>query len=405
MRVITDSAAEKIILQRIYIAAYSLFILKYLFGASVIMPLPGIIDRLTNYVFMALILIKIAFQRYTVKQIIGFTVILALCVYSSISARYMSPLLSLLLLVALQDTDLRTVLKFGYRLKAIIIIIHVVCYIALIIFSPDSITFLHRGGVERHSFLLTHPNLFTTIVVWTCLEYIYVNYDKLRVMHVVMIMLINVVFFLYTDSRSGFYTLILVIALIVFDKLRFRPAAALTSSFARFGFGICSLLCIALTVVYTPALTGRIRDIWLLLNNMLTGRLLFGAYSYYTFGMTWLGRTLHTPAKVYYMGHWLDTVIIDNSYQWLMLVYGSVFLAAISAAFFFANKRFSNIEKIVVVGYIIFALMENYTVNVAVCFPLLLIGKCIFEQSPAPGGQAERQQKVEIPLWKRKSAS
>ena len=404
MRARILSSVDPQLVQRFYILAYLLFILKYLCQPSLLVPWPGYIDVAVSSLFIAMVLIKIALQHFTAPQILGFIAVSVLCVYSSVNAHYSSPMLSLLLVMALQDVDLRDVLRAGYRFKAVIILIHVICYIALIIVSPDSVVYLYRGGVARHFFLLGHPNLFTTLVVWTCLEYIYVNYDRIRAIHYAAILLVNIVIYRFTDSRSGFYTLIIVVVFAFFDKLNFRPMRTVANALAKYGFGVLSVLSIALTVVYTPEISGRARVLWLKLNELLTGRLVFGAYAYHDFGFTWLGRALTFPEKVLYNSHWFDDVIFDNSYQWFVVVYGGIFLVIIALAFFFNAKRMTVIEKIIISAFSIFALMENYTVNVAVCFPLLLIGKCIFSQRREDEETIKITGEETVPLWKRKSA-
>lgn len=401
------SGVDRRIPQNLYLAAYLLFIIKYMCEASVIIPWQGIVDTIIIILFMCLLAAKLALQSYTPAQLAGFTAAAVLCVYSSINAKFSSPMLSFFFLITLQDVDLRRVLRAGYRLKAAFIIAHVVCYIALMVISPGSITYLYRGSVERHQFLFSHPNMFTAYVVWTCIEFIYVNYGRIRAVHLAPILLVNILFYIFTNSRTGLYIIIIITVLIAIEKSSARFSDAVLRPASRYVFGVCSALCYALTVVYSPVISGTAKDLWLKLNNLLTGRLVYGAYSYHYFGFTWLGRILHTPAKVYYNGHWLDGVILDNSYQWLMLVYGGVFLLLVSAAFFFAVRRMDNIERILVIAYAIYALMENYTVNAAICFPLLLIGKSIFARRLPDSGLSEEQEAHDgggIPLWKRKSA-
>ena len=38
-----------------------------------------------------------------------------------------------------------------------------------------------------------------------------------------------------------------------------------------------------------------------------------------------------------------------------------------------------NVEKILLVGYAFYAIMENYAINSVLCFPILFVGSRIFE--------------------------
>lgn len=386
---------------RLIVFAYIALVLKFMFSTSTLIPWPGVVNTLAEGLFLFFVVWKLALQRYAIPQLLCVGAVLALCAYSSVNANYSSPLLSLLLLFGLQDVDLRYVLRAGYSLKALIIFIHVVCYIGLVILMPDRIVYSYRGELERHFFMLGHPNLFSAYVLWTGLEYLYVNYEKVRGRHIVVFLLSNLVFYPFTGSRTGLYTTIVVAVLLIINEAGSRLFGKILLVVSKYGFAVCSVLSVVLTVLYSPSLSGRAKTMWLALNSLLTGRLVFGAYGYHTFGYTWLGRTLSIPPKVVYNGHWMDGVIFDNSYQWLFVVYGSVFLILLSLAFFLTAPRMSNVERIVVIAYILYALMENYIVNVVVCFPLLLLGKYLY----APRlRQAESMPKErETPLWKRKS--
>ena len=407
MPVRSVSGSNQVLPQRLYTLAYILLIIKYTLEPSLLTPWPGPVDTLFSITFVILLSIKLVFQSYTVRNLICSGIVAAICLYSSLNAHYTSPLLSLLLILALQDVDLSHVLRIGYRTKTVIIAVHVICYIAFILVSPESVTIAYRSGIPRHYFFLGHPNFFTTIVVWTCLEFLYVNYDRIRGGHLAVILFVNAAFYYFTGSRSGFFVLLIVTVFAILDKVNFLPIRAVAQAFARYGFGVFSVICIALTAVYTPAISSGARKFWLVINDLFHGRLVFGAYAYHDFGYTWLGRVLRMPEKVYYNGHWLDGVIFDNSYQWLFLLYGSVFLIIIALAFFLAAKKMNNIEKIIICAFILFAMTENYIVNVAVCFPLLLVGKYIRAPRIIPDGSgidsSETSGEGIVPLWKSKS--
>ena len=389
--------------QILYTIAYLLLAFKFLFDASGIIPWSDIVDDYIVIIsFLGLMLVKLLLQRYTLLQLIGSLIVLALCIISSGRAKYFSPLLSLLLILGIQDVDLNRIMRISYRCKAAVLAFHIICYSAFIVVSPESLSFVYREGVVRHAFFLGHPNFFSACAVWTWFEYIYVNYNKLRAQHLLIILLTNFVMFFLTDSRSGLYIIIATIIMIVVNEHVAWFTKIVINPIAKYGFGFFSLLCVILTTAYTPALQGKARDIWLYLNDLLTGRLAYGAYAYNSFGLTWLGRTLSFPNKVFYNGHWMDGILFDISYQWLLIIYGSVFLVIISFAFFFLAKRMEPIEKIIVVAFTVYAFLENYAVNIAICFPLLLIAKYLYQ----PRRESEKiiaSKEGAVSLWKQKS--
>ena len=107
---------------------------------------------------------------------------------------------------------------------------------------------------------------------------------------------------------------------------------------------------------------------------MFTGRLLFGAVAYDEKGFSLIGKLVEFPEKQYWNGHWIDGMIFDNSYIWLFISYGVVYLILISLAFIVYSRYMTNLEKIYVVAYALYTLMEIYVINTALVFPLLIVG-------------------------------
>lgn len=386
----------------LYFFAYLLFILKYFIGTSSLIS-PGGVETFLNGALLVFVLIKLAIQRYDLPRLLALVGLVAVCAYSSIKADYSSPMLSALFLFALQDVDLRGVIKFSCVTKVLLVAFHVLAYAWRSYADPYSISYAYRGSEKRHFFFLGHPNLFSACLVWICLEAIYVHYDKLRWPHLLAVWAVNGFFFLFTDSNTGLIVLTLVTLLIALEKGGDRLFRVVAQPIVRYGFAVCSVFFAGMTTVY-PRLSGAAQTVWLSINRFLTGRLMFGAYAYDRFGATLLGRKLDFPSKAYWRGSWLDGMILDNTYQWMLLIYGGAFLVLLSVAFFLISKKLSNIETIVVIAYIFYAIMENYVVNVVICFPLLLIGQCFHAGF---GRQREPIQRIEEdpPLWKRKSAS
>ena len=153
---------------------------------------------------------------------------------------------------------------------------------------------------------------------------------------------------------------------------------------ARFGFAFCSIFFTVITMWFT-SMPPAIRELYLKLNDFFTGRLLFGAFTYETFGIAWLGNPgVYLSGTTYFEGFWIDSLVYDNSYIYLLVYYGAIFLPIFSIAFIITGKdkmhnTRRNVEKILLIGYTFYAIMENYAINAVLCFPVLFVGSRIFE--------------------------
>jgi hypothetical protein len=125
----------------------------------------------------------------------------------------------------------------------------------------------------------------------------------------------------------------------------------------------------------------------------MTGRLWFGAYSYDLFGFTFLGRNfdLYVPRKIFWDGRWGDYFIpFDNYYIGNLYHYGIINLVVTALALLLLTKRMENREKIIIVAFSFYGIMENYIINIAICFVLLIIGKYIY-QKKAPLSEKKQE--------------
>jgi hypothetical protein len=110
------------------------------------------------------------------------------------------------------------------------------------------------------------------------------------------------------------------------------------------------------------------------LNEMFTGRLLYGAVAYDLKGLSIFGKNVTFDPKLYWNGYWIDGMIFDNCYIWMMVSYGIAYLVLISFAAIAFNSRMDTRDRIFIILYSLYTIMEAYVMNAAICFPLLILG-------------------------------
>jgi hypothetical protein len=110
------------------------------------------------------------------------------------------------------------------------------------------------------------------------------------------------------------------------------------------------------------------------LDKFFTGRLLYGAVAYDLKGLSIFGKVAEFDQKIYWNGYWIDGMIFDNCYIWMMVSYGIVYLVLISLASIVFNKRMDVRDRIFIILYTLYTVMEAYVMNAAICFPLLIFG-------------------------------
>ena len=68
----------------------------------------------------------------------------------------------------------------------------------------------------------------------------------------------------------------------------------------------------------------------------------------------------------------------------MLVYYGAIFLPIFAIAFIITGRDkkqnlTSNPENVLLIGYAFYAVMEQYAINAVLCFPILFVGKRMFE--------------------------
>lgn len=384
--------------QTVIILGYVLSLFKNIMDSSDIFSGFSKISNLFLLLFLLCVAYKLLTQKYNFVSIVFIAIMGAICIYSTILMKSYTLFYSFIFICAMQDVDLDKMLKTGAFTKVILITIHVGMYIIISNLMPSAIQLYYRAGVERQSFFLGHPNMFTAYLAWTCLEIIYVFRDVIKGWHLFLIWMINMMFFCFTNSNTGTIIVSVIIVLFYIEKRQLNKFNHILQNFSRYGFLCFSGIFAFLAMVY-PNLNGIFKILWGQLNEKLTGRLLYGAYAYDYKGFTFIGRSFSFPIKSFWRGQWLDKIYFDNSYFEFLFFSGAFYLIVISIALIYISKKTTNIEKIFIIALICYAVMERYTINVFICFPFLLIGKYIYEEK---NKREKPKINMEGALWKQK---
>lgn len=365
----------------IYILGIMAISIKALISFSDLLQwVPGIVHSALSAMFIGCMLLKFIRQRYVVKYAFGIGILGACCLFTYLNARYYYLLSTFFCLIAMQDIDVKKVLRILSKFKAAFLLVHFIIYEVVVIVAPTLATYSYRSGVgePRHTYFMSHANTVTMYIVWTSLEYIYGTYDKLTKQKLLGIWLINFISHYFTDSNTGFIVATFVSFFIICDKYKIKWMMKFVHFVSRYGFFLCSVIFNVMIALYTTYSSAGL-EFFHAVDDFFTGRLLYGAVSYDLKGWTLMGRILSFNSKTYWYGHWFDTISCDNTYVWFFVCYGTLYIILLSLAFWWVGKKTTNIEKIMIFAYIFYAAMENYVINVVFCFPLFLIGKYVFQ--------------------------
>ncbi len=360
--------------EKIYLIGISIITFKITLDSSAIISWSGAIDNLIIAAYLVCMIYKVLHQTYSPYTLVLYALLGVLCLYTCKSADNFYLVFTYFAIICLQNVDIKKVIKTTFTIKVSILVFHVVYFLIMYVVARGSIPYFYRNGVRRVSFYMGHPNTFTAFLCWVCLEYIYLNYKKINWKQLIAVWGVNYIFYMFTNSNTGLITMTMTIFFAILDKAKVKAFNKLLYFMAKYGFAFCSIF-FAYIVIFFRSFGQGMMTVYNLLNDFFTGRLLYGVCTYDMYGLSWLGRTIQFPPKQFWNGYWIDKMVFDNSYIWMLVLYGTVYLFIISALFLYIGKKTTNIEKILIVAYAFYAIMESYAINVVICFPLLFVGK------------------------------
>jgi len=172
--------------------------------------------------------------------------------------------------------------------------------------------------------------------------------------------------------------LLIVTTVIGIDKIGKKIFNKIINLLAKYSYLFFSLLFAFLTVIYTQ-LSGTARHIWEVFDKFMTGRMWPGAFTYEKYGFTLFGRKLKPAGVFYWQGGWRDAFLpFDNYYLGNLYNYGIIHLVVIALTMIILCGKMESRDKIMVIAFSFYGIMQKDIVIVAVCFVLFIIGKYLY---------------------------
>lgn len=186
-------------------------------------PIEGQVFRLTFLLFLA----KVCLTRYTVKEYTVIAFFLAVGSVSYFVTGRNDIVRVVMFLAACKDVDMKKCLKLVFWMTltgcAVLILLSLLGIFGTLSLTED----YGRGGVEtRYVLGLGHPNALQCMVCVLTMLGLYLYYEKWKWYHYVLIFLVNVGFFVLTDSKTGLLVAVGTIVLfLVASKIQNKKVA------------------------------------------------------------------------------------------------------------------------------------------------------------------------------------
>lgn len=348
----------------LFYIAYTLVLFKVICGEI------NAVERVSEYItlfefIMLSICILIQSRTYKVKTVILMTVILTISLCSYTVTKNSNIIILFFFIFAMKNINLERFIKYDIKIKILFLLLNLLLiYIGVL----ENKVFYRADGSARFALGFASPNSFGGIVLSICLEYVYINRNKINSLMYIKFILVTIMLEFICNSRSSEICLILLIfALILYKrKIYFKKILPYT---------ILIFTIISFIIVY---LYGQGNAIALKLDDLFSTRILC-AYNFLNlYGINLLGNMF------IYDDVWLGYVnTLDNAYMYLLVNQG-LLLSLIMI--FFNIKLMKNVindnNKVLVAILLVlsvYGLMERGVFFVTYNVFLLCIKDIIFK--------------------------
>lgn len=292
------------------------------------------IDMLRNFLMGFIILYSaliIVPKRFPKKQFIVIVIVLISILISSLVSRTIILLLNFFVILSLIGED---EYKINKICKATMLGLVIGCGIVLIsVFIgiiPDKVVFEYQR--LRHSLGFSIPPNLPNFYTAICVIYIYLTRFKGYIIRYVSLLIPAMIIMDYTDGRGSFFTLLLVVLIVISFNILKKFRVDLTSFLSKvciFSYVSIFSLSILIGIIYTRS------NVLQQFNVLFTGRLEWFSVAWNTYSINLFGHSFGESSRL---------IMLDNLYLILLLRNGLIVFLIISIVvfnllFFMKNRR------------------------------------------------------------------
>lgn len=345
----------------IYYVAFSLLVIISMLSKSELIKLPNIIFQISYSVIAILFIIKIIFDRPSLKRSLIYSVLLIIMVYLYYVTRNKFFVIDLLAFISIKKVDIKKIIKIDIIIKLIFLLSHGIFYLYDYMFNYDKLTDLIHISGKGTSFYLyfSNPNFVAYYVFAIIFDLLYLSENK-SLKTIIICTIAMIITFLITKSRTALlmYVILLVIYFIenkkVINTLYYGSYLFFTGIslyFLKFSFH---------------------SQLYYKLNDYLSGRFGYPRLAYEEIGISLIPNA--NSMEIY------NKYIVDNFYDKCFLFLGVITLLLFFIPIIITPKNKFFKEKKFVAICIMYLFFEAILINIGFSIFLLLIANVIFNK-------------------------
>lgn len=307
---------------------------------------------------------RMMFQKYSKKQLIIAIISGVISLYVGFATKEYVILYLYLSIFSSQNIELRKIIKtsFGviFTLLGICTIVYIINYL---IGNEIPITY-RKDGHARYSFYLNHPNMYAGLVLWLSAMVLYLKYDTINIKYYMIIIGINILTYILTDSRTSFLAFVLLMILYYVSKV-IKGENKFLNVIIKYLPLLLGIIMISFSLFYKLNI-----NIINKLNDLFSQRIFLLSAAIDKYGFSIFPREIDLTEKIKWISGARRELYIDSIYARSLIKYGIGYLIYLFYILTnLINKKTTNRELPFVALFAIIGMMEKYIIFPIIAFP------------------------------------
>lgn len=349
---------------------YSVVIFRYLIMSYINIPIK-FSDKIFIIVLIPISFSIIYFKKYNINELISTFIIILISIIITYCSKQPTILITTITIILSKDIEFEKIVKYDMYLKGYIVFFTVIFSMLGIIENIKIIRYETSSIIIRNSYGFTHPNILGTMILLIIIDYIYINYSKLRFKNYIFIILVMSITNIVTDSRTGLYIIILLLIIILLDNSCIFNKRIITSlsSVIIMCLGIGSIIA---AIYYAQNILFQWIDL------ILTGRIRLANIYLNIYPIKVFGTEMEFLSNSY-KG---EIITLDNLYVRMILNFGVLYFVFICLSYYKLGRRYrknlNSKKSILIIAFALLGMSESMGYNICFNISLFLIIELIY---------------------------
>ncbi len=314
------------------------------------------LNQLQAYIVLGLVLIQIvAFQNYTVKEIVMIATVSVLIIIAVIRSGEIVLMSFWVFVIAGKNIDFDRVVRMIYRMCWILTIFVIALYYIGVL---EDYT-VYRGTIFRSSLGFSHPNMLGQRLFLLVACHFYLRFHTLDLRDYLLAVAACIFCYVVPNSQTAVILLLAMIVGIFIYKIFQRMGKEL---WFMGGLIVASAGCNVISILLSSIDVRKNQTLWLL--NVLLSRRFSACHTILQlYGVSWFGQKVYITANERALVGIKQALYCDNAYCSILVTYGIIVYALFSCIYLYNMYLQIKKQKVALVFFLflisVYGIMEH----------------------------------------------